>query len=184
MGTQLAKTPASYSTTYGGTNSNASPNTSSSPGYPGPGSGRQPTSTPVLDLLEQHGYVRRLPDPARTAPGRPSAPCYQALRVCRLRRSRAHSPGQDPLASTRCADGYGLRASWSATQYSVGSATCSSTVLQHRVLSVWSLVLCCIALIWSRRGSGRTPSPRGTRVLGMVVSGHYRQGERGLACTR
>lgn len=31
---------------------------------------------PVLDLLEQHGYVRRLPDPPRRGPGRKPSPRY------------------------------------------------------------------------------------------------------------
>jgi len=31
---------------------------------------------PVLNLLEQHGYLRRLPDPPRTGPGRPPSMAY------------------------------------------------------------------------------------------------------------
>lgn len=31
---------------------------------------------PALDLLEQHGYIRRQPDPPRTGPGRPPSPTY------------------------------------------------------------------------------------------------------------
>jgi hypothetical protein len=29
-----------------------------------------------LDLLEQHGYIRRQPEPERTGPGRPPSPTY------------------------------------------------------------------------------------------------------------
>lgn len=31
---------------------------------------------PILDLLEQHGYIRRLPEPPRTGPGRKPSPSY------------------------------------------------------------------------------------------------------------
>ena len=35
-----------------------------------------PDLTPVLATLEAHGYLRRLPDPERTGPGRPPSPTY------------------------------------------------------------------------------------------------------------
>ncbi|MEQ4209643.1 YfjI family protein [Actinopolymorpha sp. B9G3] len=38
---------------------------------------------PVLDLLDQHGYLRRLPDPPRTGPGRPGSPEYLVNQLVR-----------------------------------------------------------------------------------------------------
>jgi replicative DNA helicase len=33
---------------------------------------------PALELLEQHDYIRRLPDPPRSGPRRPPSPTYLA----------------------------------------------------------------------------------------------------------
>lgn len=57
----------------------------------------------ALALAEQHGYVRRLPDPVKAGPGRPPSPRYAVNPMGKARPQKPHNP-RNGVEGEDCAD--------------------------------------------------------------------------------